>query len=314
MKEAIGISEELLKNIKTEKGEGQKTISFSQYSVYESCPYRWYQTYAKGNYLFSASINTVFGTAIHEAIQTYLTLLFNDSVKAADQFDVLGLFEKRFKEEYIKEVENNGGAHFSSKEEMAEFYQDGVEIINYFRKKRLAYFSTRDYELLGMEIPLLTKLKEDSDVFLFQGYVDFIYRDKTEGTVYIEDFKTSTKGWRDYEKKDEIKQAQILLYKNYFSKQFGVEPDKIVPRFRILKRKLYENADFPQSRIQIHEPANGKNKVHQAVQKLTNFINECFNQDGTPKEQVYLKKSSGNNCRFCPFKDREDICDKKNTF
>ena len=314
MKEAIGISEELLKNIKTEKGEGQKTISFSQYSVYESCPYRWYQTYAKGNYLFSASINTVFGTAIHEAIQTYLTLLFNDSVKAADQFDVLGLFEKRFKEEYIKEVENNGGAHFSSKEEMAEFYQDGVEIINYFRKKRLAYFSTRDYELLGMEIPLLTKLKEDSDVFLFQGYVDFIYRDKTEGIVYIEDFKTSTKGWRDYEKKDEIKQAQILLYKNYFSKQFGIEPDKIVPRFRILKRKLYENADFPQSRIQVHEPANGKNKVHQAVQKLTNFINECFNQDGTPKEQVYLKKSSGNNCRFCPFKDREDICDKKNTF
>jgi hypothetical protein len=314
MKEAIGISEELLKNIKTEKGEGQKTISFSQYSVYESCPYRWYQTYAKGNYLFSASINTVFGTAIHEAIQTYLTLLFNDSVKAADQFDVLGLFEKRFKEEYIKEVENNGGAHFSSKEEMAEFYQDGVEIINYFRKKRLAYFSTRDYELLGMEIPLLTKLKEDSDVFLFQGYVDFIYRDKTEGIVYIEDFKTSTKGWRDYEKKDEIKQAQILLYKNYFSKQFGIEPDKIVPRFRILKRKLYENADFPQSRIQVHEPANGKNKVHQAVQKLTNFINECFNKDGTPKEQVYLKKSSGNNCRFCPFKDREDICDKKNTF
>jgi hypothetical protein len=165
-----------------------------------------------------------------------------------------------------------------------------------------------------MEIPLLTKLKEDSDVFLFQGYVDFIYRDKTEGIVYIEDFKTSTKGWRDYEKKDEIKQAQILLYKNYFSKQFGIEPDKIVPRFRILKRKLYENADFPQSRIQVHEPANGKNKVHQAVQKLTNFINECFNQDGTPKEQVYLKKSSGNNCRFCPFKDREDICDKKNTF
>ena len=314
MKEAIGISEELLKNIKTEKGEGQKTISFSQYSVYESCPYRWYQTYAKGNYLFSASINTVFGTAIHEAIQTYLTLLFNDSVKAADQFDVLGLFEKRFKEEYIKEVENNGGAHFSSKEEMAEFYQDGVEIINYFRKKRLAYFSTRDYELLGMEIPLLTKLKEDSDVFLFQGYVDFIYRDKTEGIVYIEDFKTSTKGWRDYEKKDEIKQAQILLYKNYFSKQFGIEPDKIVPRFRILKRKIYENVDFPQSRIQVHEPANGKNKVHQAVQKLTNFINECFNQDGTPKEQVYLKKSTGNNCRFCPFKDREDICDKKNTF
>ena len=285
MKEALGLSEELAPKIRLQKGEGQKNISFSQYSVYESCPYRWYLSYGKGIYLFSASINTVFGTAIHEALQTYLTIMFTDSVKKADEFDVLELFERRFREEYIKEVGNSGGVHFS----------------------------TRDYELLGMEIPILVPLKEDSDTFLFQGFVDFIYRDKLEGTVYIEDFKTSTKGWRDYEKKDEVKQAQILLYKNFFSKQFGVSLDNIVPRFRILKRKLYENADFPQSRIQVHEPANGKAKVHQAVQKLINFINDCYNEDTTPKEKQYIKKSSGNNCRFCPFKDSPDMCDKKNS-
>lgn len=312
MKEALGLSESIASKIRMEKREGQKNVSFSQYSVYENCPYRWYQTYAKNNRLFSASINTVFGTAIHEAIQTYLTILFKESVKASDQFDIIEFFEKRFKEEYIKEVINNEGVHFSTKQEMSEFYQDGVEILNYFRKKRSAYYSTKDYELLGMEVPILIEIKDNSDSFLFQGYVDMIYKDKAEGVIYIEDFKTSTKGWKDYEKKDEIKQSQILLYKNYFSKQFGVEPDKIIPRYRILKRKLYENVDFPQSRIQIHEPANGKNKVHQAVQRLTNFINECFNEDGTPKEQVYLKKADKNNCRFCPYKDREDICDKKN--
>ncbi len=313
MKEAIGLSEELAPKIRLEKGDGQKNISFSQYSVYESCPYRWYLTYGKGIYLFSASINTVFGTAIHEALQTYLTILFKESVKKADEFDVLGLFEKRFREEYVKELQNNGGVHFSTKEEMEEFFEDGVQIIDQFKKKRTSYFSTRDYELLGMEIPILVELKEDSNKFLFQGFVDFIYRDKLEGTVYIEDFKTSTKGWRDYEKKDETKQSQILLYKNYFAKQFGVSPDSIVPRFRILKRKLYENADFPQSRIQVHEPANGKSKVHQAVQKLVNFVNDCYNEDTTPKEKQYVKKSSGNNCRFCPFNDRPDLCDKKNS-
>jgi hypothetical protein len=312
MKEALGLSESIASKIRIDKREGQKQISFSQYSVYESCPYRWYQTYAKNNRLFSASINTVFGTAIHEAIQTYLTILFKESVKASDAFDMIALFEKRFKEEYTKELISNGGEHFSTKQEMSEFYQDGVEILNYFRKKRSVNYSTRDYELLGMEIPILIEIKEASDTFLFQGYVDMIYKDKVEGTIYIEDFKTSGKGWKDYEKKDEIKQSQILLYKNYFAKQFGVEPEKIVPRFRILKRKLYENVDFPQSRIQIHEPANGKAKVHQAVQRLTNFINECFNSDGTFKEQVYTKKATASNCRFCPYKDREDICDKKN--
>ena len=312
MKEVLGLSEELVPKIKEDKRDDQKKISFSQYSVYESCPYRWYLSYAKGIYPFSASINTVFGTAIHETLQTYLTILFTKSVKESEEFDMVEMFERRFREEYLKEVANNSGNHFSTKEEMAEFYEDGIDILYQFRKKRTSYFSTRDYELLGMEIPLLVEVKDDIDTFLFQGFVDFIYRDKTDGTVYIEDFKTSTKGWRDYEKKDEIKQAQILLYKNYFSKQFGVPVDKIVPRFRILKRKLYENADFPQSRIQIHEPANGKNKVHQAVQKFNNFINDCYNQDGTPKEQQYVKKSSNNNCRFCPFKDSPDLCDKKN--
>jgi len=313
MKEAIALSESISPKIRKEKREGQKQISFSQYSVYESCPHRWYMTYAKGNYLFTASINTVFGTAIHETLQKYLEILFKESVKASDAFDMEKHFEKVFRDEYVKEVSNNGGNHFSTKEEMAEFYEDGIQILDHFKKKRVAYFSTRDLELLGMEIPILTEIRDTEDVFLFQGYVDLVLKDKTEGTIFIEDFKTSTKGWKDYEKKDEIKQSQILLYKKFFSKQFGVDESKIVPRFRILKRKLYENADFPQSRIQVHEPANGKSKVHQAEQRLINFIKECFNVDGTAKEKIHTKVFSNNNCRFCPFKDRPDLCDKKNT-
>lgn len=311
MKEALQISDWIKHKIRTEKREDQKNISFSQFSVYESCPYRWYLQYAKGNYLFSGSINTVFGTAIHEAVQQYLTLLFNVSVKASEEFDMIGLFERRFKEEYVKEVGNNNGIHFSNKEEMAEFYQDGVEILNFIKKKRKILFDHNDYELLGMEIPLSVEIKDNTDTFLFNGFIDMAYRDKREGIVYIEDFKTSGKGWRDYEKKDEIKQSQLLLYKKFFGKQFGVDPENIIPKFRILKRKLWENADFPQSRVQIHEPANGKNKVHQAVQRLENFINECFNPDGTAKDKDYIKRASKNTCRFCPFKDRPDLCDQK---
>jgi hypothetical protein len=240
-----------------------------------------------------------------------LTLLFNVSVKASEEFDIIGLFERRFKEEYVKEVTSNEGKHFSTKEEMAEFYQDGVEILNFIKKKRKILFDHNDYELLGMEIPLSVEIKDNTDTFLFNGFIDMVYRDKRTGIVYIEDFKTSGKGWRDYEKKDETKQSQLLLYKKFFGKQFGVDPENIVPKFRILKRKLWENADFPQSRVQIHEPANGKNKVHQAVQRLENFINECFYPDGIAKDKDYIKRASASNCRFCPFKDRPDLCDKK---
>lgn len=311
MKEALQISERIAHKIKTDKRDDQRNVSFSQFSVYENCPYRWYLHYAKDNKIFSGSINTVFGTAIHEAVQHYLTLLFNVSVKASEEFDMIEFFEKQFKEAYTKEVISNNNQHFSTQQEMAEFYEDGVEILNYIKKKRRTMFDHDGYELLGMEIPVNVEIKDNTDTFLFNGFIDMAYRDKRDGTVYIEDFKTSGKGWRDYEKKDEIKQSQILLYKHYFSKQYGVEPEKIIPKFRILKRKLWENADFPQSRVQIHEPANGKNKVHQATQRLINFVDECFNPDGVPKDKVYLKRASDKNCRFCPFRDRPDLCDKK---
>jgi len=310
MKEAIGLSESIKAKIRKEKRENQKNISYSQYSVYEQCPHRWYLSYAKGHYLFSASINTVFGTAIHEAVQEYLRIIFQETVKKADSFDMIGFFEKRFKEEYLSEMSNNGDKHFSTKEEMVEFYEDGVEILEHFRRKRSLYFSKRDHELIGMEIPLSVEIKEDDDTFLFNGYIDLVYKDKRDGVVYIEDFKTSTKGWSKYEKSDEIKQSQILLYKKYFSKQFGVDIDTIVPKYRILKRKLWENAEFAQSRIQIHEPANGTRKVKNAEQRLNVFINECFNSDGTPKEGVYTKRASDQNCKFCPFNDKRDFCDK----
>jgi len=312
MKESIGIAKEIQENIRTEKKEHQKRISFSQYSVYESCPYRWYLTYAKGNYLFSASIHTIFGTAIHEAIQEYLRILFSESGKAADAFDIEKFFEESFKKEYKKELENNGGQHFSDKKEMSEFYEDGIEIIREFKKKRSQYFSKKDQELLGVEIPLLVEIKEGDDVFLFYGFMDVVVRDKKDGLVYLDDLKTSTKGWTKYEKADPVKLSQLLLYKRFFSKQYKIDEKNIVPRYRILKRKLWENVEFKQSRIQMHEPANGTKKVEEAVQRLLVFIDECFEKDGSYKEKEYIKKPSTSNCRFCPFNNRPDLCNKKN--
>ena len=46
------------------------------------------------------------------------------------------------------------------------------------------------------------------------------------------------------------KSNQLLLYKQFYSKQFNFPIDKIDVEFFIVKRKLYENMDFPQRRIQ----------------------------------------------------------------
>ena len=75
------------------------------------------------------------------------------------------------------------------------------------------------------------------------GYLDVVtYHEATE-TFKIIDIKTSTKGWSDYAKKDEDKQYQLLLYKQFFSEQYGIPLDKIEIEFFILKRKVLDIDD-----------------------------------------------------------------------
>ena len=83
----------ILKEIKLHKPEKvnyayQKNISFSQYSMWKSCPKKWSLQYRDGHKKFSSSIHSVFGTAFHETLQHYLTVMYDDSVKAADAIDI----------------------------------------------------------------------------------------------------------------------------------------------------------------------------------------------------------------------------------
>jgi hypothetical protein len=52
--------------------------------------------------------------------------------------------------------------------------------------------------------------------------------------------------------------------------------------------------------------------MNEAMRRMELFISECFDGAGKPLEKIHKKIASTNNCRFCPFKDRPDLCDKKN--
>ena len=78
-----------------------------------------------------------------------------------------------------------------------------------------------------------------------KGYIDFVLYNENTNKIKIFDIKTSKNGWRDKEKKDELKMQQIILYKEYFARQYKMDPEQIDVEFFVVKRKLYENLDFP---------------------------------------------------------------------
>jgi len=258
----------------------------------------------KKMYDFKPSIHMTFGTAIHETLQHYIKTMFEESGAAADRIDLEAYFKERFIEVYKGSVNDNKGTHYSTSEEMKEFFEDGITLLDWFKKRRGKYFSKRNAELIGIEIPLLSQADTEINNVFFRGYIDLVIYDSANDKFTIYDIKTSTRGWSDYDKKDQVKLNQILLYKKYFSEITGVPVEKIDVQFFIVKRKIFESSEFPIPRIQEFVPANGKIKLKQAQEDFSAFVKEAFTAEGKYVDKEYEKKPS-KLCEWCPFNNTE---------
>jgi hypothetical protein len=289
---------------------GERRISYSQYAMYETCPKHWELAYAKGLRTFSQSIHTIFGTAMHETLQHYLTVMYEKSVKEADALDLHGMLKQQMVDLY-KEAVSKMDDHFSDKFEMNEFYDDGVAIIDWFKKKRGAYFSRKNEELIGIEVKIYHPVDEDNDNIMMLGYLDIVIRDKRDGKITIIDLKTSTMGWNKYQKADKTKTSQLVLYKKYFAEQYGYDVENIDIKYMILKRKLIEGAMFPQKRITEFMPASGKPTRNKLARSIKGFVESSFDNEGNynlEKEYPAIAGKNKKNCKYCEFADQLDLC------
>jgi len=285
----------------------QKNVSFSQYSMWKSCPKKWALQYREGHKKYLPSIHSVFGLAFHETLQHYLKLIYEKSGVIADNEDLGEILKENFRSNYAGEYKKNNNLHFSSSEELREFYEDGLQILNFIKKKRSLYFSKKGWFLVGIEVLISVPPNPKFPNILYVGYLDIVLYHEPTKTFKIIDIKTSTKGWNNYNKKDENKQFQLILYKEFFSKQFGVPKESIEVEFFIVKRKLYENCDFPQKRVQEFIPASGKFKTNKATKALNEFIEKCFIGNKYTEDEMEPNPSLFN-CNFCPFKNDKSLC------
>lgn len=289
----------------------QKSISYSQYSLYEQCPHQWYLNYVRGLLNFKPSIHLTFGTSMHEVFQEYLRIMYTDSVVAANKVDYCKLLKDRMFENYSKSLESNQGVHYSTPKELTEFYEDGKVIIEWFLKKRNLYFSKKKVKLVGIEVPLVSKIVDNLENLVFRGHVDFILYDEVLDKYTVYDIKTSTRGWKDAEKSDKVKISQILLYKKFFSEIYNIPIEKVDVVYLILKRKIFEQSEFPIPRIQTFSPASGTVSINKALKGIGKFIEDVYNPDRTYRDKEYEKRPS-KLCGWCPYNDKPELCNKVN--
>tara|TARA_B100001564_G_C20600787_1_gene652609 strand:- start:361 stop:1299 length:939 start_codon:yes stop_codon:yes gene_type:complete len=284
----------------------QKSISYSQMSMYRSCPHKWALQYKEGHYNNDPNIHFTFGTSMHEVIQDWLTVLYEESGVKADEINLEEQFQEKFISLYQEEYKKFNNTHYSSPEELREFFEDGVAILDFIKKRRNQYFSKRGWHLAGIELPIVMNVGRN---LMYKGFIDLVLYHEPTNKFYIYDIKTSTRGWNAKAKSDETKQMQLVLYKKFFNEQYGIPLENIEVEFFIVRRKVWENSDYPIYRVQQHRPAAGRNKLSKADKILNEFITECFTPKGKYQEKEHPKVVSSL-CKWCAFNDDKNLCNK----
>ena len=286
-------------------------VSFSQYSMWSSCPHQYKLNYIDKLGESSSNIHTIFGTAMHETIQHYLSVMYGVSKKQADEINKDKLLLEKMREAYKTEAEKMSEGTPCTQIELEEFYGDGRRILQWLDKHMHKFYSKSGFELVGIEIPLNATIKEGVH---FIGFIDIVIRDLASNEIIIIDLKTSTMGWNQYQKADKMKNSQILLYKKYYSELFNIPLQKIKVEYQILRRKLPEDSAFPVPHVSKHIPAHGSPSVKKVYDEFMEFINTVFEDGGAFKDIEFPKVpgAAKKNCKFCEFGNR-GICDKKAT-
>ena len=273
-------------------------VSYSSVSTYAKCPKLWDLQYRQKTIPFTQSIYTCFGTAMHETMQEWLTVMYHDSVKAANDMNVDDLLYANMVRAYKQGRAMTGQEHFSTADELTQFWLDGKHIFQFLKKKRAGYFSTKNMMLAGVETLLYQDIKPGVK---FKGLVDLVFYHPNTDEWTVMDIKTSTRGWSPTQKKNPNLTAQVVLYKEFFSRQFDIPTDKINVEFFIVKRRVPAEAEFAamQRRVQQFSPPAGPRKTKQVITQLDNFIEDVLNEDGTFKDKEYKCNSPLGKCKEC---------------
>ena len=275
-----------------------KHISYSSISTYNKCPKLWELQYLRNAVPFTQNIYTCFGTAMHETMQEWLTVMYYDTAKAANDMNLKDLLYANMVKAYKSGKAQMSHQHFSTQEELTQFWIEGTHILEWLKKKRAAYFSTKTMMLAGVETLLYHEIRPG---VMFKGLVDLVFYNKNTDTWTIMDIKTSTSGWRDNQKKNPNLTAQVILYKEFFSKQFNIPVEKIEVEYFIVKRRVPKDAEFAamQKRVQQFSPTSGPRKTKDVLVQMNKFISEVVGEDGQYRDQDYKCKNPFGKCEHC---------------
>lgn len=214
-----------------------RTISFSEYSTFKTCPHKWHLIY---NLKFPQETGEelIFGSALHATIESLFT---NEHIKRlyklSKENTIKDVFKGCLKDELEKVKDEDFLLKFKDKKLANSFFWQAYKLVSFLD------FQVRfkDYEITDVEIKLdgITIYETEEIKINYKGFVDLVLKHKITGRYLILDWKTSKKAW-DISKKMKDNTdffAQLCLYKKFYSEVKSIGFDKIDTKFYNLPRE-----------------------------------------------------------------------------
>lgn len=127
----------------------------------------------------------------------------------------------------------------------------------------------------------------------FKGFVDCIIKvpGKKKTTYWVIDFKSCMWGWPSEKRQDKIVQSQVVLYKNYWAKKAGIDPNDVKAAFLLLKRTGKDGQRCELVPVSATDLMTGR-----ALKVVNNMVTSV-------KRGITLKNR--NSCKYCDYYQTE---------
>ena len=267
-------------------------VSFSEIKTWKECSYRHKLMYVDKIQTYENNPYAEFGTVVHNAIEDFLKTKNLDVDTAKKNLKECWNKYKFDSPEYIAKIQAQRRTHgLTYRHENYEKWEQSVETILTSLPKFLDE-TFDEWEFLVAEDQIYEKI--DGFELNFKGFIDCVLI-ATKGKkkkIWIIDWKTTgPRGWASQKSRDFMTQAQVGLYKKYWSKRENVPLKDVGCGYVLLKRNTK-----PEKCVWFMPVSVGPKFVTRADKLVESMVK-------TVQKGLFLKNKTS--CKFCPFYNTE---------
>lgn len=192
--------------------ENKDIYSFTKINAYYQCKYQYYLNYilkAEERPEKKENAFSEYGTFVHSIFEKYFKGELFD-------FELTSYYEDNYDLNVIEEFPPNAFADLGE-----TYYNDGYSFLENFD-------GYPGYETIGVEQNFVV----DFGKFKLRGFIDLILRDKSDGKIIIQDWKSKAKFKTKKEQKEYARQT--YLYSKYIYDTYGEFPKTL--RFAMFRK------------------------------------------------------------------------------